>query len=205
VPVYWGQSSIPLEWTRRVHGYGGHRASGLVSLAHRTALRGGSLGTWPLAERMTNTEYTAARPVRALHPHDDGVVLGSYAVRDHGCDAVVSLCRMGTADFAAGGVAPEDHVMVRMVDREDPDENPHLDFVMADTARTIKALRDEGKRVFVHCVAAHARTPAAGIAYSRLLGVPLDQARSDMRRALPGMRGSGVLWDSLDRFDPGGG
>ncbi|MCD9198305.1 ADP-ribosylglycohydrolase family protein [Aeromicrobium wangtongii] len=200
--AYWGQSAIPLEWTRRVHGYGGHRASGLVSLAHRTALRGGSAHEWPLAERMANPEYTSARPVRAVHPHDEGVILGSYGVRDHGCDAVVSLCRIGTADFAAAGVEPQDHVMVRMVDREDPAENPHLDFVMADTARTIKTLRDEGKRVFVHCVAAHARTPAAGIAYSRLLGVPLQKARADMARVLPGMRGSGVLWDSTERLQP---
>ncbi|MCD9198317.1 ADP-ribosylglycohydrolase family protein [Aeromicrobium wangtongii] len=199
--AHWGQSAVPLEWTRRVHGYGRHRASGLVSMAHRTALRGTSpADAWPLSERITTPEYVSARPVRAAHPHDDGVILGSYGVRDHGCDAIVSLCRMGTADFAPAGVNREDHVMVRLVDREDPDENPHLDFVMADTARTIKTLRDEGKRVFVHCVAAHARTPAAGIAYSRLLGIPLERARTDMARALPGMRGSGVLWDSIERF-----
>jgi ADP-ribosyl-[dinitrogen reductase] hydrolase len=197
--AYWGQSSIPLEWTRRVHGYGGHRASGLVSLAHRTALRGRSgPDAWPLSPRMTDRLYATARPIATAHPHDDGVVLGTYATIDHGCDAVVSLCRIGTEDFSPAGVDPEDHVIVRLVDREDPDENPHLGFVMADAARTVKALRDEGKRVFVHGVAAHARTPAIGIAYSRLLGGPLDQARADMTRALPGIRGGGVLWDATD-------
>lgn len=40
--AYWGRSAIPQEWARLVHGYGGHRASGLVSLARRTALRGTS-------------------------------------------------------------------------------------------------------------------------------------------------------------------
>jgi ADP-ribosyl-[dinitrogen reductase] hydrolase len=99
--AYWGQSAVPLEWTRRIHGYGGHRASGLVSLAHRTAHGGSSTsGSWPHAARMTDPSYTSAELVAFEHPHDDGVVLGTYAIRDHGCDAVVSLCRIGTDDFA---------------------------------------------------------------------------------------------------------
>lgn len=193
--AYWGQSAVPLDWTRRVHGYGGHRASGLVSLAHRTAVRDDvAADDWPLAARMTDALYSDAKPILAGHPHDDDVVLGTYATRDHGCDAVVSLCRIGAEDFAPPGVDPRDHVVVRLVDREDPEENPHLDFVLSEAASTVKTLRDEGKRVFVHCVAAQARTPAVGIAYSLLLDVPLEKARSDMRAILPDLRGSGSLW-----------
>jgi ADP-ribosyl-[dinitrogen reductase] hydrolase len=37
----WGRSSIPSGWAEAVHGYGGHRADGLVDLALRT-VRGGA-------------------------------------------------------------------------------------------------------------------------------------------------------------------
>jgi len=36
----WGRSAIPAHWSRRVHGYGEHRARGLVRLALLTADRG---------------------------------------------------------------------------------------------------------------------------------------------------------------------
>ncbi|MET1063317.1 MAG: hypothetical protein ABWX71_10510, partial [Aeromicrobium sp.] len=92
-----------------------------------------------------------------------------------------------------------DHLEVRLLDSEVTHDNPHLEHVLADTAAAIKALRDEGKTVFVHCVAAQQRTPSVGVAYSRLLGVPAGQAQDDMRRALPGLRGRGPLWDAAAR------
>lgn len=197
----WGQSAIPHAWARRIHGYGGHRARGLTTLAHLTATRGKVTGQgWPTAAHMTSFDYTTAPDFSAIHPHDSGVVLGTYSTSSHGCNAVVSLCRIGADDFAPPGVAPEDHVLVRLVDREDAAENPHLEFVMYDAAAAVKMLRDEGKRVFLHCVAAQQRTPTVGIAYSLLLGVPLEQARVDIRRALPKLRGSGRLWDEVARL-----
>lgn len=147
---------------------------------------------------MTDPPYVSAESTAVRHPHDDGVVLATYSARDHGCDAIVSLCRIGTDDFAPSGVDPQNHVVARLVNREDPDENPYLDFVLADAARTVKALRDEGKQVFVHCVAAQARTPAVAVAYSKLLGVSSSQATADISRALPRLRGSGILWRSVE-------
>ncbi|AWB92665.1 ADP-ribosylglycohydrolase family protein [Aeromicrobium chenweiae] len=193
---HWGWSAIPAHWSRRVHGYGGHRARGLVTLALRTADRGTSGDQdWPLGPSMTSSSYLHAPEHLAVHPHDDGVMLGTYRspARDH--DAVVSLCRVGTADFP--GVA--DRVEVRLIDSDVPEDNPHLDFVLADAAAVIKELRDEGKTVFVHCVAAHQRTPSVGVAYARLLGVPPDQAQADVRRVLPGLRGHGRLWEHAAR------
>src|SRR5665811_49878 len=149
---------------------------------------------------MTSVNFLNSRDFSAVHPHDDGVILGTYATTDHDCDAVVSLCRMGAADVPATGVASEDHVEFRLIDSDGVNSNPHLEFVMADAAATIKALRDEGKRVFVHCVAAQQRTPSVGIAYSRLLGVDAETAKTDMRRALPGLRGSGRLWDAAAKL-----
>lgn len=191
----WGWSAISARWSRRIHGYGGHRSRGLITLALLTAQRGRVTGQgWPTAPRMTSWAYAEAPAVSAVHPHDNGVILGSYRTPTHGCDAVVSLCRVGMDDF--GDIAPGDHVEYRLIDTEDQAENPHLEFLLADAAATIKALREEGRTVFVHCVAAQQRTPSAALAYSRLLGIPVDQAREDIRRALPHLRGHGRLWDA---------
>jgi ADP-ribosyl-[dinitrogen reductase] hydrolase len=195
--AYWGWSAVPARWARRVHGYGGHRARGLVTLALHTASAGpGSDDTWPLSARMTERDYVNAPTTSVAHPYDDGVVLGTYRSPPHGCDAVVSLCRVGTADAPAEGVLPGDHVEVRLLDSNRPDDNPHLDFVLADTAAVIKQMRDEGKTVFVHCVAAHQRTPSVAVAYARLLGVPGERAADDVRQVLPHLRGHGLLWDA---------
>ncbi|MRK01417.1 hydrolase [Aeromicrobium sp. S22] len=189
---YWGWSAIPAHWSRRVHGYGGHRARGLVTLALRTADRGTSSDQdWPVGPAMTSWSYRNAPDDLATHPHDDGVMLGTYRSPAHAWDAVVSLCRVGTADFP--GVS--DRVEIRLIDSDAPDDNPHLDFVLADAAAAIKELRDEGKTVFVHCVAAHQRTPSVAVAYARLLGVPAEEAQADVRRVLPRLRGHGRLWE----------
>ncbi|MBC7593210.1 MAG: ADP-ribosylglycohydrolase family protein [Kineosporiaceae bacterium] len=192
----WGWSAIPARWSRKVHGYGGHRSRGLITLALRTVQQDelGGQG-WPVAPRMTTWEYRDAPVLSAAHPHDPGVVLGTYRSPEHGCDAVVSMCRVGSADRPAG-VIPEDHVEFRLVESSDPEDNPHLEFVLADAAAVIKELRDEGKTVFLHCVAAQQRTPSAALAYARLLGIDAERARADLSVALPGLRGHGRLWDA---------
>lgn len=198
----WGSSAIPARLSRKVHGYGVHRARGLITLALRTAQRG-DLGPddWPLADHMTSSDYLTAPTTSIAHPHDAGVLLGTARSGDHGCDAVVSLCRVGAADRPAG-VAAENHLEIRLVDTDDLAENPHLEFVLADTAATIKAFRDAGKTVFVHCVAAQQRTPSAALAYSRLLGIEADQAHADLRKVLPDLRGRGRLWEAAAGVAP---
>jgi hypothetical protein len=62
-------------------------------------------------------------------------------------------------------VAGIDHVEVWLVDENDPPANPNLPFVLRDVATTIGRLRDEGKRVFVHCVRAESRTPIVAASY----------------------------------------
>jgi len=199
----WGWSAIPSHWSRRVHGYGGHRARGLVTLGLLTVDRGKTdEHGWPTAPRMSSWDYRNSRDFSAVHPHDDGVILGTYATSGHGCDAVVSLCRMGAAEVPAAGVAPGDHVEIRLLDKDNETSNRNLDFVMADAGAAIKALRDEGKRVFVHCVAAEQRTPTVAIAYSRILGIGGAQAQADVKKALPGARGYGPLWDAAVKVSP---
>lgn len=110
--------------------------------------------------------------------------------------ALVGYARVSTQDAPAPGIRPEDHVEVRLIDTEDPDANPNLDFTIADTAETIRNLRAEGHRALVHCVRAEQRTPAIAVAYSRLLGTPTGVAVGQIIGALPGSRKAGRLWEA---------
>jgi hypothetical protein len=98
------------------------------------------------------------------HPHDAGVFLGGYDAAFTGAhDAVISLCRMGSADLGV------EHVEFWLID-QGPNGNPNLEFVLDDAARTITALRAEGKTVLLHCVEGKSRTPSVAARYSMLLG-----------------------------------
>lgn len=198
--AFWGQSAIPHHWTRKIHGYGDCRAHDLVAMAALTASAGRSDERgWPGVPRIDYGPLSS--PARAPHPHDPGVILGSYAaLADHGCDAVVSLCRIGAEDLVIAGVPDGDHIQMRLIDSEHPDENPHVEFVLRDAAQAVKTLRDEGMTVFVHCVRAEQRTPAVALAYSRLLGIDSEIARADVLNTLRGARGRGRLWDSAMRL-----
>jgi len=110
----------------------------------------------------------------AVHPHDDGLVLGGYdAVAAGGYDAVVSLCRMGRADLGV------EHVNVWLSDTT-AEQNPNLEFVLADTAELVRQLRSEGKRVLLHCVEGSSRTPSVAARYAVLLGQDPDDVRIGM-------------------------
>lgn len=182
---------------RRLHGLGGLRARDLVRLAVLTARGGrGDERGWPSVARVGYTWVPAVPGVP--HPVDDGVVLGTTATTDHGCDAVVSLCRRGTADLVPG-VRPRDQVDVWLMDAENPAQNPNLAFVLADAASVIDELRGEGRRVLLHCVAAQQRTPTVAVAYAVRRGVPPTEAARAVLDALPTARGQGLLWEAVCR------
>lgn len=189
----WGASAVSADYRRLVHGWPGLGASDLIRLAVMTA-RGGKADRhgWPAAEDHDYHGWSAAMAVP--HPLDPCVRLGTINTPDHGCDAVVTLCRRGTR--RAPWVARGDQVDVWLLDDEDPAKNPNLAFVLTDTAKAIKQLRDEGKTVFLHCVAAQQRTPSVAVAYARLLGADREEARSAVLAALPCARGGGHLWES---------
>lgn len=196
--AYWGASAVPARWRRRVHGWPGLRARHLVTLGVLTA-RGGRPDDagWPSRPSVDDPWVPTGRGTP--HPMDDGVVLGTTATTDHGCDAVVSLCRRGPAQVPALGVRPEDHVEVWLVDSDDPADNPNLGFVLADTAEVMRDLRREGRRVLLHCVAAEQRTPTVAVAYAAVLGADPRAAAVAVRRALRTTRGRGLLWDHVQR------
>jgi ADP-ribosylglycohydrolase len=187
----WGASAVPARYRRRIHGWPGLDASDLVRLTVLTA-RGGmpdSTG-WPSASEHAYGGWSS--PMAVPHPHDPGVLLGTINTPGHGCAAVVTLCRRGR--HRAPDIPRGDQVDVWLIDDERPEKNPNLTFVLTDTARAVRQLRDEDKTVFLHCVAAQHRTPAVAVAYSRLLGhgpeddVAIEQAVGSGR--------NGLLWNT---------
>jgi ADP-ribosylglycohydrolase len=192
----YGASAVPVRWLRRVHGWPGLRGRDLISLAIRTARRGQPVGRgWPEVGSMC---VGYERPCAVPHPHDEGVLLGTFAdllsARRLGIEAVVSLCRVGRDDLAAAGVAAEDHVEIWLVDSESPEANTHLEYVLDQAAEAVETFRREGKRVLLHCVAAQQRTPSVAVRYAARLGVDPHVAASEVLAALPRARGWGLLW-----------
>lgn len=178
----WGATQVPIAWRRILHGWPGLNANDLTSLAFLAA-RGGqpTAEGWPNVPAMPTDGFlhTASR----RHPHDDGVWLGSLSALAElptEIGAVVSLSRIGAEQVPTG----VESIRVWLID--EPGHNANLDWVLADAADTIAALRREGKQVFVHCAEARSRTAAVAALYGmRHRGIEHDQAWADVAAALP--------------------
>lgn len=193
----WGASAIPATWRRILHGYPGKRGEDLVHAAILASRGGPKPGVWPNKSRMTDGGTTG---VLVKHPYDEGVLLGDLNALDKlpaEVTAVISLCRVGTAQVPPAGI---EHICYRLMDEPDRSENPNLDFVLDDAAKTVAALRDEGKVVLVHCVAAHRRTPTVGIAYALDRGFGLAEATSAVRGVLPRVNPNPAFDEALRRL-----
>ena len=200
----WGSSAIPSAWRRVVHGWPGLRVSDLgmrgLALAQRTPE-----GAWPLTERMDYSHLGVVTGT-VTHPHDDRVLLGDAGVLDDlpdRVDAVVSLCRVGLGRLPR--VATGDHVVVWLVDKADPLENPNLDLTLREAADAVAALRAEGRTVLLHCAAGQSRTPSVAAAYSvRHLGVEPATALAEVCAALPSPAPNPALRAAIARMTPAG-
>ena len=175
-----GVSRIPAAWRRIIHGWPGMRYRDLLNLGVVCAsgIPAAQTRGWPLAAVMPGTYEN----VFVQHPHDDGVWLGSLTALEtlpDNIDVVVSMCRVGTEQVR--GIELIEFWLI-----DDAGRNLDTRFVLTDAANTVASLRAEGKNVLIHCVAAHNRTPAAGIAYSILhKGVSYARANAEVRAALP--------------------
>lgn len=169
VGARWGATAVPASWRRPLHGrftYGRPPLgpADLDRLA-RLAFDQGRVDRdgWPAAATMLSAyRRDWAAPAQAVELVD-GLVIGNVHALPEvlaDVDAVVSLCRMGRED-----VPPSvEHHVIGLLDTS-LDENPNLDFVLADTADLLAAIIGERKRVFLHCVQAQNRTPAVAAAY----------------------------------------
>ena len=188
---------------RRVRRWPGLRGRDLIILALCSA-RNGQSGPdgWPRGRVL---DYSACGDTGALaiHQHDRLVLLGGVdAVRKppDGVDAVVSLCRLGSAQRGAGCGSRRSRRS--MADRQRrPRGNPNLDLVLAQAADTVAALRAEGRTVLVHCTDAVSRTPAVAALYAaRNLDIPVHEALRDVRAVLPAAQPSPAFMAALDRL-----
>ena len=106
---------------------------------------------------------------------------------------------MGTADVPAGSERHE----LWLIDTPDPADNPNLDFVLVDLARTIASWRDAGRTVFVHCVRAESRTPTVAAAYlAERFGLGGREALDRVRSVLPDAHPNPAFLAALDRLWP---
>jgi ADP-ribosyl-[dinitrogen reductase] hydrolase len=184
----WGVSAIPARWRRMLHGWPGMTGQELLRLAGSATTGGPDGQGWPSGARIDYNRWQP-RGVAVPHPHDDGVLIGDVAALDalpDGVDAVVSLCRLGTAQSPAPGVAAPDHVEIWLIDEADREHNPHLEFVLHDAVDVVAELRAQGREVLLHCVAAQSRTPTVAALYgARAAGIPVAEALAAVQRALP--------------------
>lgn len=196
----WGMSAVPAAWRRLLHGWPGLRGVDLEHLAYLTVRRGsaGKYG-WPLVDHIDYSALQYGSPALAVHPYDDGVLISGATVLEAmppEVDAVVSLCLTGRTQ-----IDPRlEHINFRLMDESAPEQNPNLDFVLTDAATLVRDLREEGKTVLLHCVAAHSRTPTVAIAYAMVLGVPLDEAMSKVCAVLPEARPNRGFCNALNRL-----
>jgi ADP-ribosyl-[dinitrogen reductase] hydrolase len=191
----YGASAVPLEWRMLLHGWPGTTAHGLVALASAIERKG----------KLDGFDFTyPGSPVDtfAYHPYDRAVLLGGVGVLrqlPESVDAVVSMCRLAEQDMRHD----MPHTEVRLIDRSEPDENPHLDYVLLDTVRTVEQLRAEGRTVLVHCVGAYSRTPTVAALYgARLKGASADAALRDITAVLPGAHPNQAFRAALRRLGP---
>lgn len=205
----WGVSGVPLAAQRELAAAVPPRS--LVAAA-LVAARGDAPDRWP--QRETEVHPTWDRENRkafaTAHPYDPGVTLCTMEyVRD--CDdagAVVSLCRMGERDRPRH-LPSRDAVEVWLYDT--PGANPNLHFLLDDAARTVVALRAEGKRVLLHCAACQSRTPAVAARYASLkCGVDVVPALRTIITAVAGhlnnpeLSRAAAALDGVDLPDPPG-
>jgi ADP-ribosylglycohydrolase len=198
----WGSSAVPLGWKAAMHGWPGHTTTrDLVRIA-LLAVKGGKdvRKGWPSTPDLL-PQYEKGYPQQPLAvplPDDPGLLIGNVAgtaIAD--TDVVVSLCRMGSEP-----VGPA-HYDVRLLDEASPAANPHLDFLLDDTARFITARRNAGKTVFLHCVRAESRTPTVAAAYlAHRLGISGPDALARVRAVLPAANPNPGFLDALDRIEP---
>lgn len=205
VGARWGSSAIPASAKALLHGWPGYRARDLSRLAI-LAVNGGvpdSIG-WPTEKSLIPgyIERGAAYGKVGALSREPNVVLGDIAAlekwRDQ-CDVIVSLCRVGTEDLGTTANAHE----VMLMDYPDREDNPNLEFVLMDLARSIGRWVDDGKKVFVHCAGANSRTPTVAAAFlAERHGLSGIDALAEVRRDVPGQWHNVRFRDALERLWP---
>jgi ADP-ribosylglycohydrolase/predicted protein tyrosine phosphatase len=202
----WGMTATPFDWRRILHGWPGRtQVRDLVTYAVLTARKGeADSAGWPSSEDLGGyyRSSESATPVANPLPEDPDLIVGNVAglekaINEHDVDAVVSMCRMGSHQVP-DDIEPHE---ILLVDIEGHNDN--LEFVLADIVRAIATLRDEGKRVFLHCVGGTSRTPTVAALYlARRKGISGEEALERVKRTIRHSRHNDDFLEVLDRGLP---
>ena len=118
-----------------------------------------------------------------------------YGAAQAKADVVISLCRMGRNQLYCASQAA-----IWLLDSDDPDANPNLDFILRDLATSMVRWRRQGKTVLVHCVEAESRTPAVAAAYlAERFGLSGEEALTRVRGQLPRTRAIKAFAEAVRR------
>ncbi|TFC33159.1 ADP-ribosylglycohydrolase family protein [Cryobacterium sp. MDB1-18-2] len=195
----WGASAVPAPWRRIVHGWPGLDVQDLVRLGARAS--GDQHAIADAAAQRHDYAYLGDVSTLVRHPHDDHIWLGAAGALDtlpDDIDAVVSLCRVGTEQVPA---RIRHRLEVRLIDKDDPAQNPNLDVVLLDTVNALAALRAEGHTVLLHCAQAESRTPSVAALYAaRHRAVPIKRAIADVIAVLPAAAPKRFLREAITRL-----
>jgi ADP-ribosyl-[dinitrogen reductase] hydrolase len=189
VGARWGATAVPLAWTSMLRGKRlinrpDLHAFDLDMLARRAAVggRADKLG-WPGVAQLVPyyiEKFGKGSATVELGGVQFGAAGGIAHALDAGADVVVSLCRMGIKDVPAR----VEHRVIGLLDTN-PDDNPNLAFLLADTADFIAAREAEKHSVYVHCVVAENRTPIVAATFlARHRGMSFDAALKTAEQAL---------------------
>lgn len=180
----WGVSAAPVQWQRKLHGWPGLRQRDLVKLAIAVA-------DPATKDTERNYDYLREYASSTVHPHDDGVILGTVnglAHRPPNVDAIVSLCPM-SGRYRPDGIADEDSIEIWLVDSPQPTGNAHLQFTFMQAAEIVRRLRGEGRTVYLHCAAGQSRTPAVAALFGAgIKNIDPSSALDEVLDALPEAR-----------------
>lgn len=199
----YGVSGLRHDWRQQVNGWPGMRGHDLIQLALMTAMAGIGQqigdGQWP---RVTTTQQET-RTLGVALPADPRVILGTQAdlprAAELGCDAVVSLSRLGADDRCPRGVS---RLLEQwLIDSDDPADNGDLGWALHDAADAINAMRDrqcasgDEHQVLLHCHRAEHRTPAVALLYAvKHCHKSPENAARGIRKALGRNMIDGLLW-----------
>ena len=143
------------------------------------------------------------KPAMSRHPHDDGVWLASATALDElpeDVHAVVSLCLTGTKQMPAH----VEYVNFRLMDKYRTQQRTRTSTSSSSTPPGRSPPTARRARACSSCVASHSRTPAVGVAYSMLRGVPLDRALAEVCDVLPMANPNRGFQAALKRLAEGG-
>jgi ADP-ribosyl-[dinitrogen reductase] hydrolase len=177
----YGASALPCEWVVQLHDSRGKDHFTLADTA--LAIAGYGLPTPGTAVNLSHFSQANVRKVFTAEPL---ITLGGQGVLQtakNDFDCVVSLSFIKPGERLARA---DHHSTVWVLDSDEEQANPHLALQFMHVAQLLERWIKEDKRILLHCVQAHTRTPSFAAAYLIWRdGIPAIEAMNIVKQDLP--------------------